>query len=192
MRSPESPSLRYDVDRYFALAEAGVIAPDERTELLDGIIVAMAPQSPLHAAAVYRVECALRDAFPPHTIIRGQLTFVAGPMSVPEPDIAVVAGTESDYLDRHPSTALLVVEVALTSVAQDRLTKAGIYAGAGAMNYWIVQPDKEWVEVYSGVRAEHRVYDSVVRVGPDAVLELDGVAGVKVRASDLFPRRVTS
>jgi len=60
--------------------------------------------------------------------------------SVPQPDVAVLAGDEKDLVRRHPSTALLVVEVAVTTVAQDRLTKARIYAAAGVSNYWIVSP----------------------------------------------------
>jgi len=184
-----SPASRHDAESYFALAEEGLIAPDDRTELLDGVIVAMAPQSPMHAAGVYRVEQALRAAFPPETVIRTQMSFVAGAASVPEPDLAVLCGQEDDYVTRHPSAALLVVEVAVTTVAQDRLTKARIYAGAGVKNYWIVQPEQEWVEAYTDVRAKQRVYGSCSRVGPGQSLTLDGAPEILVAASTLFPRR---
>ena len=50
---------------------------------------------------------------------------------MPEPDLAVVAGTLETYRDAHPAAAHLVVEVADTSLSQDRLTKAAIYAAAG-------------------------------------------------------------
>jgi len=131
MPGPAPRLHRYDASSYFALADEGLVAPDEKIELLDGIIVAMAPQSPLHAAAVCCVESALRGAFPRGTVIRTRLPFVASDSSVREPDVAVVAGDKRDYIDRHPGSALLIVEIAIATVAQDRLTKAAIYAAAG-------------------------------------------------------------
>jgi Uma2 family endonuclease len=182
---------RYDAERYFALVECGIVSPDERNELLDGVIVAMAPQSPLHAAGVYRVDCALRAAFPPGTVIRGQSPMVAGGASVPEPDLAVLFGSEADYVIHYPGTALLVVEIAVSTVTQDRLTKSRIYAGAGVKNYWIVQPGEEWVEVYTDVRPELRVYGQTARFEHGSILEVEDAPGVQILADDLFPSRRT-
>ncbi len=180
---------RIDVKRYYELVECGIVSPDDRIELLDGIIVAMAPSSPLHAAGVYRVECALRAAFPPGTVIRGQSSLVASSWSVPEPDVAVLHGRESDYVHRHPATALLVVEVSVSTVAQDRLTKTRIYAAAGVNNYWIVNPAEEWVEVYRRVNPELRVYSDIRQFGSGSILEPDAAPGVTVPAEALFPSR---
>ena len=184
------PQLRrYDVSGYFGLVEKGLISPDERIELLDGLIVAMAPQSPLHAAAVHCVEEALREVFPRGTVIRVQMPFVASNFSVPEPDVAVLPGHKRDYIDRHPGSALLVVEIAIATVAQDRLTKAGIYAAAGVPNYWIVHPAEEWVEVHRKPDANAGVYRRRDTAGGDAILDLDDVQAVRVAARQLFPRR---
>jgi Uma2 family endonuclease len=49
-----------------------------------------------------------------------------------------VAGSHHDYAAAHPRTALLVVEVADSSLLQDRLTKAPLYAAAGIPEYWLV------------------------------------------------------
>lgn len=189
MPSPDPFVARYDVARYFALADDGLLQEGERTELLDGLIVAMAPQSPMHAAAVYRVEQALRAMLPAQTVIRVQMPLVAGPASVPEPDVAVVAGREQDYVARHPGTARLVVEVAIATVSQDRLTKASIYAAAGVDAYWIVQPVEEWVEVHGRPRPERRRYSLVSRYGPGAQLAVPGFDGPLVDCSALFPPR---
>jgi Uma2 family endonuclease len=72
---------------------------------------------------------------------------LAGHHSVPEPDVAVGPGGGADYEHVHPTTALLVVEVADSSLLQDRLTKAAIYAAAGIPELWIVNVRDEWVEV---------------------------------------------
>ena len=190
MNALQPPTSRCDATTYFALAEEGLIAPDERTELLDGVIVAMPPQSPLHAAAVYRVETVLRGVFPPGTVIRPQMSLFADMDSVPEPDIAVIEGDEVDFVTRHPSTALLVVEVAVSTAAQDRLTKSRIYAAAAVKNYWIVKPDEEWVEVYRDVRPAMRAYASGNRFEPGDLLQLDGAPGITIAATELFPGRL--
>ena len=65
-----------------------------------------------------------------------------------EPDAAVVPGRVEDYDNAHPRTALLIVEVADSSLKQDRLTKAMIYAAAGIPEYWIVNVVDQQVEVH--------------------------------------------
>lgn len=60
------------------------------------------------------------------------------PVSQPEPDIAVVKGSARDYAVAHPTTALLVVEVAESTLAFDRGEKASLYAGAGISEYWVL------------------------------------------------------
>jgi Uma2 family endonuclease len=102
---------------------------------------------------------------------------------VPEPDLAIVAGKDADYDLKHPTAALLVVEVADSSLAQDRLTKGAIYAAAGIPEYWIVNLRDDCVEVLrrpdSGARryTERRIAtrrDSLDVVAfPDIVLRVD-------------------
>jgi len=128
---PPAPSgSRYTRERYFALVEEGLLRADDRVELLEGMIVATSPQNPRHASATTRVYDALREALGRRAVIRVQLPLIAGAYSVPEPDVAVVPGRPADYDDAHPTTALLVVEVADSSLVEDRLTKAAIYAAA--------------------------------------------------------------
>src|SRR5437867_9815175 len=52
--APAEPAVRYTVERYSRLVEEGVLSPDERVELLEGVIVGMAPHSPRHAAGITR------------------------------------------------------------------------------------------------------------------------------------------
>ena len=53
---------RVTVERYFGLVTEGVLDADDRVELLDGVIVAMAPEKPGHAGTIHRVARALRRA----------------------------------------------------------------------------------------------------------------------------------
>jgi Uma2 family endonuclease len=96
-------------EQYFALVDQGVLTEEDRVELLEGVIVAMAPEGPRHSGVGDLVGDTLRAALGDRARVRTGHPFDAGAWSVPEPDVAVVPGTPRDYLDRHPSSAHLVV-----------------------------------------------------------------------------------
>jgi len=120
------------------MIDAGVLTPGDQVELVDGEIVAVTPQKSRHATAVSLVESALRQGFGEGYHVRSQLPLALDPVSEPEPDVAVVPGTARDYRDAHPSTALLIVEVADSTLQFDRTTKASVYARAGIADYWVL------------------------------------------------------
>lgn len=189
MSDLSTDSRAYDARRYLALAECGIFTPDDRIELLEGLIVSMPPSSPKHASTVNRVQNVLQKAVGSDVNLRIQLSFLAGDASVPEPDVAIVPGNADTYVARHPSTALLVVEVSESSVVQDRLTKSRIYAGAGIPNYWIVNLRDDCVEVFRAPHPEKRVYtERTIRTG-DELLAFDAFPEVAVRAGELLPPR---
>src|SRR5689334_14850609 len=97
MSGAEHSLIGYSVDTYFGLVASGTLAPDERVELLEGVIVAEPPQEPRHASAITRLDSALRTAIEGRAVVRVQLPFIVGSHSAPEPDIAVVPGSEGDY-----------------------------------------------------------------------------------------------
>lgn len=139
------PRRRFTREEYYRMAEMGLFN-GERVELIEGDIVRMSPISPLHAACLHRVFEWISGVFS-GACVRMQQPLVIGD-SEPEPDIAVVPGKLEDYLDAHPTTALLVVEVAQTSVEYDREVKAPLYARAGVPEHWIVNLDEGCIEVY--------------------------------------------
>jgi Uma2 family endonuclease len=141
------PRRRWTRDEYYRMAEAGIFKPGERVELIDGEVVEkVSPQSPPHANATVVVSEALRAAFHEGHHVRVQVPLLLG-SSEPEPDVAVVAGHPRDFSD-HPTAAVLVVEVAQSSLAADRSEKASLYARAGIADYWIVNLVDRRLEVY--------------------------------------------
>ncbi len=188
-----SPQVRlWTCEEYYRMAEAGILAPEERVELIEGQIVRTPSQSPPHAAMV-GVACeALRGVLCPGSHPRGRLPLTFGPYSEPEPDVAVVRGAPRDYVEAHPSAALLVVEVADTTLDFDRGRKAGLYARAGIPEYWIVNLPDRVLEVHTDPGplpdrpAEHG-YRSTRRIGPpDSIAPLFSPAA-HVRVADLLP-----
>ena len=118
---------------------------DRHVELIDGVIFDMSPQSSLHANTVMRCIRALDRAFGSTATLRTQANLRMG-SSDPEPDVCVLtlADTEAPL---PPTTALLVVEVSLTTLAYDRGAKASLYAAAGIADYWIANLHNNTLEV---------------------------------------------
>jgi Uma2 family endonuclease len=177
-----------DVHEYFALVEAGLLAPDDRTELLQGLIVSMSPQQPRHAATVWWISGRLSTLIGDRGIVRSQLPFLAARNSVPEPDVAVVPFRTDGYQSEHPDRGILVVEVADSSVGQDRLTKSRIYALAGVQDYWLVNLRDQCVEWFSAPDSAVGVYRDRGRASGDDRLPATALE-LLLRASDLFPPR---
>ncbi len=119
--------------------------------------------------------------------VRIQLPLTLPPYGEPEPDIAIVTREEDEAPDRHPQTALLVIEVASESIRKDRLVKTHVYARAGIPEYWIANVDAQCVEVYRDPdeSAERYRYQAVVRRGqemaphafPELRLAVDALLG---------------
>lgn len=177
----------FTTERYLELGECGILSPDDRVELLDGLIVAMPPPTPLHDSGVQRGFYTLLRGLGFDVTIRGQSAFLVGSDSALLPDLAVVPSSPDDYASRHPTRAHLIVEVALSSLPQDRLTKSAIYARAGVPCYWIVNLRDHCVEVYRDVDRWKAEYRSVTRAVGDDLLTIDEFPGVTFRAGDFLP-----
>ncbi|CUS38400.1 conserved hypothetical protein [Candidatus Nitrospira nitrosa] len=106
MAAPAVQIKRWTRREYDRMAEAGVLGPDERVELLEGEIVTMTPQQSPHSACIGLIDKALRQAFGPSYWIRIQLPLVVDPDSEPEPELAVVHGSPRDYVHEPPRTAV--------------------------------------------------------------------------------------
>ncbi len=178
----------YRAEEYFGLVDAGLISPDERCELLAGWVVAMAPQSPRHANAVWRATNVLTRAVGSDAVVRAQLPLLLGETNVPEPDVAVVVGPAALYEEAHPSSALLCVEIADSSLIQDRFTKSRIYAAAGVPEFWIVNLRERVVEILCDHDCERSRYRErrVVHPGDSIDLRLGADINSRLAVADLL------
>jgi Uma2 family endonuclease len=139
---------RWTREEYERLADEGYFQPGERVELIDGVLYEMTPQNSLHAAGIRAGERALQPVFNEGFDVRSQLPLALGFDSEPEPDVAVVPGTWEDYIDSHPTNAVLVLEVADSSLYHDRKRKGSLYARAGIQEYWLLNLVKSCLQVY--------------------------------------------
>ena len=139
---------RWTRAEYDRLIGYGVFAEDEHLELLDGLLVVREPQGSRHSAAVVALQQALAQAFGSGFHVRPQLPIALDDSSEPEPDAVVVQGAPWDYARSHPTTPLLLVEIAETSLAIDRRYKGSLYARAGIADYWIINLGESVLEIY--------------------------------------------
>jgi Uma2 family endonuclease len=148
MAIPAVDIHRWTREDYERMAEAGLFRPDERVELVDGIIYEMTPQGGLHATVVWKAHELLRSALPPGFFVRSQMPLALTADSEPEPDLAVIQGNPEDFSDHHPETAVLIVEVSEASLLHDTQRKKPLYARAGIPEYWIFDLRKPRLEVH--------------------------------------------
>jgi len=174
-------------EEYQRLAEQGFFHPEERLELIAGVIYKKARQSPIHAAGIQATDYALRRVFADGFDIRSQFPLALGQDSEPEPDIAVVPGKWEDYIHSHPTSAVLIVEVADSSLLHDRKRKASLYARAEIQEYWILNAVKRCLEVFRNPRDGAYTVRPVLRDG-DSVSPL-ARPKADIPVASLLPRR---
>lgn len=188
-RPERRPWTRKEYERAIDL---GLFGPDEKLELIEGeILKKMAPMNTPHTTGIALCTRALRTAFPIGHYLRIQMPLATSDLSEPEPDVAVVIGDERDYEEAHPNTAVLVVEVADSSVNYDRTVKAALYAQAGVPEYWVLNLRERRLEVYRqpDAAADPARYTMTFRLAEsETVVPLAALSAV-ISVSDLLPRR---
>lgn len=180
----------FTVDEYYKMAEVGILRPDERVQLIEGIIVQMPAIGPRHAYNVNRITRLFLVAVGESVDIRNQSPVRLSNGAEPEPDIAiVVAHPESPktYESRHPTSeeTLLAVEIADSTLTFDLGEKALMYALHGVADLWVVDLQGDRVVVhrdptpdgYASVRTLTRGETISPLSFPDITFTVDEILG---------------
>ena len=181
----EIPSIRrqavpISVATYHGMAKHGLVA--ENVELIRGVIVEKMPRSSLHSVLTDELRSRFEKGLPGYWVRMEQPLTLAD--SEPEPDISVVPGDRWSYRLSHPTTAILVVEVAVTSAEIDR-EKGRLYAEAGVTEYWIVLAEEGAVEVHTGAARSGWKNMRLFKAGED--IQSTALPQVIVPHAALFP-----
>jgi len=189
--SPAGPrTRRWTRAEFHRLAELGFFN-GQRAELIEGEIVVLSPQKPRHWTAVDRTQEVLKKWFGAGFVVRMQGPVSLDNASEPEPDVCVVRGSRQDFAQVHPTDPVLVVEVSDTTLAYDRGTKAGLYAGAGVADYWVLNLVDLRLEVYRTPGADpfqtgRYHYESRQDLVPPATVTPLALPGAAVPVADLL------
>ncbi len=181
---------RITVEDYYRMAEAGVLAPDARVELIEGEIIDMAPIGSEHGSVVDQLTRLLVTALADRAIVRVQGAVRLSHITEPEPDIAVLEARADFYRHQQPSgvDALLIVEVSDSTLRYDRDKKVPLYARHGVREAWIIDlPNARLLCYSSPVDGEYTRQTSVADPGlvslaalPDVALDLSGLLQPRV------------
>ena len=179
---------RFTVREYERMIEAGILAEDDRVELIEGDILTMAPIGPRHAACVRRLNALLmaspvKDQFV--VSIQDPIS-LPGAASEPQPDIALLVPPLSRYTERHAGAGdvLLLIEVADTSAADDRSRKLPLYALAGISEVWLIDLANLAVECYRSPSSAG--YADVRRFGQNDTITPQALPQLAIRADQII------
>jgi Uma2 family endonuclease len=182
----ESIPPRITVDDYYEMARTGLIGPDERTELIDGEVIRVAPIGDRHGDAVEKLDDLLHAAVSGRARVRCQMPVRLDEYSQPEPDL-VVAKPRAGRNDRgHPSATdiLLIVEISHSTLRYDLDVKVPLYARHGVPEVWVVDLKHHKLHFFSSlVEGSYKNATSVSDGGPTVI---PGVGGPTVELSEIL------
>jgi Uma2 family endonuclease len=128
---------RFTVAEIESMVASGILADDERLELVGGELIPMSPKGIRHETI--RTELAFHTTRRvPYTLrVAAEVQFNLADDAYLVPDILVYPAATRVHKVRG-NDALLVVEIADSSLAYDLGTKAGLYAAGGVGEYWVI------------------------------------------------------
>ena len=166
-----------DVERMVA---AGIMAEDERVELIDGDLIVMSPKGMRHELLKRRFLRHFIDRGAAHYDFMIETTLRLSRKTYVEPDLVVIArATRTDEV--RGDTVLLAVEVADTSLDCYLARKPAVYAAHGLREVWVIDAAARVLHVHRD--PEGAAYRSIVAydratlvtplAAPDLALRLD-------------------
>ena len=175
---------------YHAMGKAGIFAPEQRVELLEGEIIVVSPMGDRHSSCITRINRIFAGLnIANQAIVSVQSPVVTSPTSEPEPDIALLAFRDDlyDFGKPRPQDVLLLIEVSDSSLEYDREVKLPYYASLGIPETWIANLQDDRIEAHTeptpeGYRAS-RIYRPGDTISPTAFPDL------QILVNDIIPAR---
>ncbi len=177
---------RFTVEDYQRMGDVGILGQGERVELIDGQIVRMTPIGVPHAGTVKALLGMFASVVGDRAVLSIQDPVILDDFSEPQPDVVLLKPPRETYRGRHPrpTDVLLLVEVADTSGPYDRGVKLSLYAQAGVHEYWIVDLERQRIEVYRSPEGD--AYASVQELRPGSRVSPTAFADVDLSVSEIL------
>ena len=177
---------RFTVDESLAMLDAGVLHEDDRIELIDGVLLVMAPIGDYHDnTADWLNELCVRT-FGDRARVRVQGSIRLNNMSAPQPDIAILRRRAlGDMRPFFPQDIFLVIEIADSSLRYDSGPKLAMYAAAGIPEVWIANLRSR--EVTAHISPAGSVYTSVHTYGSGDSISPGAFPDVSLAIDEFMP-----
>ena len=185
-KSRSLASRKFSVDEYMGMVEIGVLGKDDRVELVDGVILEMAPIGRPHERRVNRLARLFSRSVPDDIEVNIQGTIRLNDNTGPEPDISLLTpeASSDDQNIAGSGAVLLVVEVSDSSLRFDRGDKARRYAVSGIPELWIFVLETDEIEVSRQPTPDG--YANVQVYRPGDTLTIQQLPGIQFSVDDLL------
>jgi len=182
------PRRAFSVDDIRRMIDAGVIGESERFELIEGEIVPMQAKSVAHDNIKHALTLALARAVPDGMYVGIEATIQLTKDVLLEPDIAIISravykADPKSFAQPKAKDVLLLIEIAVSSLAFDRNVKARLYARHGIREYWVIDATDRVTWVHTGPAGEG--WTSIVERGPQETLTTEALPDFSMRLSDI-------
>lgn len=168
-----------DLDR---MVEAGVIGHEERIELVGGELIPMAAKGIQHELLKQALTLRFAADRPEGVTFIQEGGWQIDELTYVEPDY-VFHRDDRSFQDLRPAEALLVIEVAASSLAYDLGRKARLYAECGVREYWVIDAMRGETHVHR--QPALNGYAAVTTFAESVVLDPAFIPGLTLRLADL-------
>ncbi len=183
--APSVPAelYRFNVDEYERMA-----LDDPRVERINGYVVTKVPENSMQSRTTEASLEALERPIPPGWTSRQEPPARIPDFDQPEPDVAIVRGTDDDSKHRHPGPAEvgLLVEVSGATPDRDRNEKLPADARARSHIYWIINPVGRQAEVHTDPGPDGYRSSRMVTPGQAIPVVIDGRPMWQVAVDDIL------
>jgi Uma2 family endonuclease len=176
------PRRRWSVAEIEAMVAKGIILEDERFELIGGEVVPMSPKGRRHEILRSELAFCMTQRAGPDLRVMGEPQLNLSDDLYVVPDILVYPAAIKVPDVRGP-TALLVIEIADTSLNYDLVTKAQLYAEHGVREYWVINANTLVTQVHR--RPSGSEYCDKQRLTADDRLVPEAAPGLALALRDL-------
>jgi Uma2 family endonuclease len=172
------------VEQYYQMAEAGILAPDERVELVNGAIFNLAPPSPEQAYLIANLNRFVLSHTSEELRVGVHNPIHLDQYTEPRPSLCLSRWRPNRYAHPVPDDILLVVEVSDTTLDYDRNTKLPLYAAAGIAESWLFDVKSWSLERHTDPR--DGVYQQIARAGRGESLASTTRPNITLAVDDLL------
>ena len=182
LRQAELTPHRFTVREFLEIADSGAFG-DRKVELIEGEIIDMPSDGPLHRRWSVALTDWLADRLDRTRYAHiFNTTLELSDDSAPSPDVQVYDRALREEDVRGPDI-LLAIEQADTSLKKDLRVKADLYARFGVRDYWVIDLNADRIHVHRSPTEEG--YRDVTVHGTEQRVEALLIPGLSLRIADL-------
>ncbi|MBV9389407.1 MAG: Uma2 family endonuclease [Chroococcidiopsidaceae cyanobacterium CP_BM_ER_R8_30] len=161
----------WTVEDYHRMIESGLLA-GRQVELIDGQIIDMAPELPIHQVTYRRGVKYLEALLGVRAVVFSTAPITLSGNGEPQPDICIAVPPESRYDERHPQAEdiFFLIEVSNSTLSYDLGEKAQLYARNRIQEYWVV--DIPGIQLWVHREPRDGKYQSVVQFSAGKIIPL--------------------